>query len=152
MLCRRIGEAINFLRGTEDPRRIVGCGRNQTDALLPQPLDEIEQFVLSAYILHEEAIAEGKTLTRANRLAFVRYEALATDPITQMQRLYGELELGSFETARAPMEGYVSDKAGYARNRFTLSSEQKARVEASWGPLIKAKHYRWPEAYLSLAN
>jgi hypothetical protein len=114
--------------------------------------DEIEQFVLSAYILHEEAIAEGKSLTRANRLAFVRYEALTADPITQMERLYGELELGSFETARAPMEEYLSDKADYARNRFTLSSDQKARVEASWGPLIRAKYYSWPEEYLSLAG
>jgi omega-hydroxy-beta-dihydromenaquinone-9 sulfotransferase len=114
--------------------------------------DEIEQFVLAAYLMHEEAIAEGMSMTDANRLACVRYEELAADPIGQMERLYGELELGNFGSVRARMEKYVASAAGYVRNRFTLSSEQKARVEDSWGPVIKAKGYCWPEQYLSLAS
>ena len=114
--------------------------------------DEIEQFVLAAYLMHEEAIAAGMSMTDANRLACVRYEELAADPIGQVERLYGELELGNFGSVRARMEKYVAGAAGYARNRFTLSLEQKARVEDSWGPVIKAKGYCWPEQYLSLVR
>jgi hypothetical protein len=114
--------------------------------------NEIEQFVLAAYLMHEEAIVEGMEMADASRLACVRYEALATDPIAEMERLYEELKLGSFERVRARTEEYLANSAGYTRNRFTLSSEQKARVEDSWGPLIKAKGYCWPEQYLSLAS
>jgi omega-hydroxy-beta-dihydromenaquinone-9 sulfotransferase len=114
--------------------------------------NEIEQFLLAAYLMHEEAIAEGISMAGASRVAFVRYEALANDPIEEMERLYEELELGDFERVRATMGKYVADTAGYARNRFTLSSAQKARVEDSWGCAIKAKGYSWPEHYLSLAS
>jgi len=114
--------------------------------------DEIEQFVLRAYLLHEEAIAEGRTNTSTTRLAFVRYEDLVADPISQMGRLYGELDLGNYEKARASVEQYAANAAGYVRNRFTLSTAQRARVEQSWGSLIGAKGYAWPEQYLSVAT
>jgi len=114
--------------------------------------DEIEQFVLAAYIMHEEAIAEGKSIAGANRLACVRYEELAADPIGQMERLYKELDLGNFDRVRARMEKYVADVAGYVRNCFTISSVQKASVECAWGPLIQAKGYHWPEQYMSLTS
>jgi omega-hydroxy-beta-dihydromenaquinone-9 sulfotransferase len=108
--------------------------------------------VLAAYIMHEEAIAEGKSITDANRLACVRYEELAADPIGQMERLYKELDLGNFDQVRGRIEKYVADATGYVRNRFTISSVQKASVETAWGALIKAKGYCWPEQYMSLAS
>lgn len=114
--------------------------------------DEIEQFVLAAYLMHEEAIAEGTSRTVANRFARVRYEDLTTDPIGQMERLYRELELSNFDRVRASLEKYVAGAAGYARNHFALSPMQKARVEDSWGSVIKAKGYSWPDQYLSLAS
>lgn len=114
--------------------------------------DEIEQFVLAAYLMHEEAIVEGMNTADVNRLSFVRYEELVSDPIGQMQRLYEELELGDFARVRASMEEYLAGANGHARNRFTLSSTQKARVENSWGSVIKAKGYCWPEQYLNLAS
>jgi omega-hydroxy-beta-dihydromenaquinone-9 sulfotransferase len=114
--------------------------------------DEIEQFVLAAYLMHEEAITEGVRIADKGKLAFVRYEELANEPIKRMERLYRELQLGDFEQARAHMEKYLASTAGYARNRFTISSAQKARVENSWGDAIRAKGYFWPEQYLSLGS
>jgi omega-hydroxy-beta-dihydromenaquinone-9 sulfotransferase len=114
--------------------------------------DEIEQFVLAAYLMHEDAIAEGKSRMDANRLACVRYEALTADPIGEMERLYRELEISNFEQARAPLEKYVAGAAGYARNHFAISPAQKLRVEDSWGSVIRAKGYAWPDQYLSLAS
>jgi hypothetical protein len=114
--------------------------------------DEIERFVLTAYLLHEEAVTEGMRVADGNRLACVRYESLTADPIAQIQRLYEELELGSFDRVRTQIQEYATDTAGYVRNRFTLSAAQKARVEHSWGSVIQAKGYGWPEQYLSLAS
>jgi hypothetical protein len=114
--------------------------------------DEIEQFIVNAYLMHEKAIAEGVSMAARSQLAFVRYEELSADPIGQMQRLYRELDLGDFDRARAPIEKYIAGAAGHARNCFTLSSVQKARVEHSWGTIITAKDYSWPQQYLSLAS
>jgi hypothetical protein len=123
--------------------------RYAVESLSPE---EIERFVLAAYLIHEEVIAEGMKSPGTTRLSFVRYEELTTDPIGQMRRLYEELELGNFDKVQTCIEEYLVGAAGYARNRFTLSSTQRARVEDSWGTVIKAKGYCWPEQYLTLAS
>jgi hypothetical protein len=112
--------------------------------------EEIEEFVLAAYILHEEIIAEATNRMRPPFLARVRYEDLLTDAIGQIERLYQELELGNFQSVRPQLEEYVASVAGHTRNRFRISPEQKARVDKSWGKLILEKGYRWPEDYLVL--
>jgi hypothetical protein len=112
--------------------------------------EEIEAFVLEAYIMHEEAISEGSGMSRSGQLARVRYEELVADPVRQMERLYRELKLPNFDAVREPMEKHAQAVVGHARNRFTLSSAQKARVESVWGPFFKAKDYDWPGEYLKL--
>jgi hypothetical protein len=117
----------------------------------PSP-EEIEKFVLEAYVMHEEAISEGKRRVLSHQLACVRYEDLVADPIREAERLYHELNLRDFDAVREPMENHARAVAGHTRNRFTVSSAQKARVESSWGSLIKAKAYSWPEQYLRVEN
>jgi hypothetical protein len=114
--------------------------------------EEIENFVLAAYVMHEEAISEGTSLAGTNRLVRVRYEELVADPVGQMGRLYGELKLPDFDSVAPLLEKYAVGVADHVRNRFSISSAQKARVEECWGPFIKSKHYGWPEQYLSLSS
>ena len=112
--------------------------------------EEIEHFVLTAYVMHEEAISEGMSLMGPERIARVRYEDLVADPVGQMERLYRELELGDFGSAGPVIEKYAAGVSDHVRNRFTISAAQKARVEKCWGQFISSKHYHWPDQYLSL--
>ncbi|HXW92987.1 MAG TPA: sulfotransferase [Terriglobales bacterium] len=114
--------------------------------------EEIETFVLEAYVLHEKAISEGKRMASGERLAWVRYEELVADPIGEMKRLYQELKLPNFDGVREAMENHARAAAGYKRNRFVISSAQKARIESCWGSFLKAKHYAWPGEYLRVEN
>ena len=43
--------------------------------------EQIERFVLAAYLIHEEAIAEGIRKLAPETLARVRYEDLVADPL-----------------------------------------------------------------------
>ena len=110
-------------------------------------VDEIEEFVLAAYVLHEQAISDGASDLDRQFLR-VRYEDLVADPVTQVARLYQDLELGSFESVRASVEQHVASVADYKPNRFTLSPAQRARVDKMWGRIISAKGYDWPETRL----
>jgi len=114
--------------------------------------EEIERFVLEAYILHEAAISEGLSMARPGQVASIRYEELVADPIGQMERLYRDLKLANFDVAREPLTKHAHAVAGHTRNRFVLSSAQKARMESVWGSFLKAKHYGWPEGCLSLVQ
>lgn len=112
--------------------------------------EQIETFILSAYPIHEDAIAEGMRNMAPGTVTCVRYEALVANPIEEMQRIYSELNLASFEAARPAVEQYLVSVAGHQRNRLALSSAQKAAVDELWGPLIREKGYAWPEDWLTL--
>jgi len=108
--------------------------------------DEVETFVLEAYVLHEAAIAQGMTSVAPRSLAKVRYEDLVADPVGQMGRLYSELGMCNFETARPQLERYAAKAAKHKRNQLLLSKAQKARIDTLWGSLIREKGYSWPGA------
>jgi omega-hydroxy-beta-dihydromenaquinone-9 sulfotransferase len=119
-------------------------------SLEPYSEDEIESFVLAAYVIHEEALAEGIRPIGVGSLTRVRYEELVNDPVGQMRRMYQELGLANFETVKPQLEQHLAEVAGHTRNRFVISPEQKARVDSRWGRLIEAKGYRWPADHVSL--
>ncbi len=112
--------------------------------------EQIEAFVLAAYLAHEQAIAEGISSAPPQTVSRVRYEHLVADPAREMKRIYSELELGGFEDARRAMEQYLASVSGHQRNRLSLSAAQKASVDKSWGSLIREKDYHWPEGWLTL--
>jgi len=121
-------------------------------AVEPWTPEEIENFVLEAYLVHEEAISEGSRRASSHQLARVRYEDIVADPVREMERIYGELNLGNFDAVRSGVEKYREKVSRHTRNRFVLSPAQKDRVEQCWGALINAKGYEWPAQYLKVAS
>src|SRR6185437_2100752 len=54
--------------------------------------EQIENFVLAAYLIHEEAIAEGTRNVTPETVSRVRYEDLVANPLSEMRRIYSELK------------------------------------------------------------
>jgi hypothetical protein len=113
---------------------------------------QIEDFVLAAYLIHEEAIAKGIRHLSPGALSRVRYEDLVANPLDEMQRMYSELELGEFDAARPRLEQHIAKVSTHIRNRFVLSAEQKGVVDERWGQLIREKGYDWATASLGLTR
>ncbi len=113
-------------------------------------MEDVEAFVLAAYLLHEEAITTGARVLPPGSFARITYEDLVRNPIKEMVRLYEELALGDFETVRPRIERHLATVAGHTRNRFRLSEEQKQRVEDTWGRTMVGKGYGWPANRVSL--
>jgi hypothetical protein len=112
--------------------------------------EQIEKFVLAAYLIHEDSIAEGTRNLTGETVSRVRYEDLVADPLTEMRRIYSELNLPGFEDAQPALQQYVASVAGHQRNRLVLSSAQKSSVDEQWGMLIREKGYSWPDNWLTL--
>ena len=113
----------------------------QMYSLEPFDGEQIENFVLAAYVIHEKAIHTGVPNVGPGSIARVYYEDLIENPQREMARLYSELELENFEKTRPELERYVRSVADHTRNRFTLSQAQMNRLEQAWGGLIKDKRY-----------
>ena len=114
--------------------------------------EEVEGFILKAYVLHEDAIAEGFRLVDAKRITRVRYEELVADPFREMARLYGDLEFEDFDAVRPALGSYLTSVAGHTRNRLRITPAQKERVSSAWGEIIRSKGYIWPDHHLTVAQ
>jgi hypothetical protein len=112
--------------------------------------EQIENFVLAAYLIHEEAIAEGTRNVTTETVSRVRYEDLVANPLSEMRRIYSELKLPGFEDAQPAMQQYIASVSSHQRNRLVLSPAQKNSVDEMWGKLIRDKGYAWPEKWLTL--
>jgi omega-hydroxy-beta-dihydromenaquinone-9 sulfotransferase len=121
-------------------------------AVEPWTPEEIENFVLEAYVVHEEAISQGSRKASSHQLARVRYEDIVADPVREMERIYGELNLSNFDAVRAAVEKYKEKVSSHRRNHFVMSPAQKIRVEQCWGSFISAKGYKWTEQYLRVES
>ncbi len=120
-------------------------------SLEPFTDQQIENFVLSAYIIHEEAIDEGIKKVTDGRVARVRYEDLVANPVSEIERLYRELDLTNFDEMQPSLVEHLAKVANHKRNRFVLSAKQKERVESLWGATINKKQYEWSQDQLTLA-
>lgn len=114
--------------------------------------EDIEAFVLAAYLIHEEIITGGVSRISPGALAMVRYEDLVADPVKQMVRLYTELGMEDIEAVRPLWEQHVALVADHKRNRFIFSAEQKSRVDEQWGAIIREKGYDWSGDYVSVTK
>lgn len=112
--------------------------------------DQLERFVLAAYILHEKEISNGVDHAEPGSVAKVRYEDLVKDPVGEVSRLYVLLDLGDFAGSEARLKKYLDKASGHARNRFRLTRTQKERVDRAWGEIIERKGYSWPNSYIDL--
>jgi hypothetical protein len=113
--------------------------------------EEIENFILRAYVLHEEIVSQQAEQGGAKFMARVRYEDLVADPLQELEKLYVTLEIPAWPAAQERIRPYLAQVAGHKRNRFEISSAQKARVDTAWGEWIAKKQYLWPEQYIRLA-
>jgi hypothetical protein len=114
--------------------------------------EQIQNFVLAAYPIHEEAIVERTRNLEAGTLSRVRYEDLVADPLGQIKRIYSELSLPGFENAQPALEQHIASVSNHQRNRFVLSPAQKDAVDGMWGTQIRDKGYTWPGEWLSLKS
>jgi len=121
-------------------------------AVEPWTAEDIENFVLEAYVVHEEVVSASAGTASPVQFARVRYEDVVADPVRELERIYAQLKLGDFDSVRPAVEKYKEKVASHTRNRFIISRAQKQRVDEKWGSLIRSKGYDWPEQFLRVEN
>jgi len=113
---------------------------------------QLEEFVLSAYVLHQQAVSEGIRRCAPGFFAEVRYEELIDAPTEQVSRVYALLKLGDFTETCARLEEHLRKVSGHRRNRFQLTRSQKAQIDARWGNIIQQRGYGWPVPHIELSD
>lgn len=92
----------------------------------------IEEQVFDTFCRMYEAFHRDRPGIPAGQIADVRYEKLVADPLSELQRIYGELDLGDFEAARAALEPFVSQQREFKTNRYEIAPELRQAISRRW--------------------
>ncbi len=105
---------------------------------------DIDETVLSVYERMMTAYERDAQGMPADRLIELRYDALDSDPIGSISRIYEQLSLPGFEDAKPKFESYLASISTFTKNKFDYSDEAAAKVEARLGSFIEKWGYARP--------
>jgi hypothetical protein len=109
---------------------------------VPNQVDEwLDSQVIETFVRMYERFEQDRELVAPNRLVDVRYEDLVTDPVGQMRRIYGQLELGDFEPVEPILSDYAANIHGYTPNEYELPGEVADRIKRRWAPYFQRYGY-----------
>ncbi len=93
----------------------------------------IEENVLTIYSLLIDRYLQDRAQVPEGRLVEVSFAELDRDPVGVVSRLYGSLDLGSFEAMAPTLKGYVGSLDGYRKNEFPpLDAAQIEAINRRW--------------------
>ena len=105
---------------------------------------DIDETVLSVYERMMTAYERDAQGMPADRLIELRYDALDSDPIGSISRIYEQLSLPGFEDAKPKFESYLASISTFTKNKFDYSDAAAAKVEARLGSFVEKWGYARP--------
>jgi hypothetical protein len=101
----------------------------------------LDEHVFQTLTRMYDAFDRDRGLLGPGQFCEVRYEELVADPTGQMRRVYEELKLGNFESARPGIEAYFAGQKDYQTNRYQITPEMRAEIARRWGKYVERYGY-----------
>lgn len=122
----RLWKLLDSLQGFQIP--------SYDDTWLKNYIFECKDLMYTAYFKDREEIPE-------NQLAEVKFEELVANPVSEMRRIYQQLELGNFEQALPSIEDYFQSKKDHKTNPFSLDPTLQTEIDTNWHQYMEAFGY-----------
>jgi hypothetical protein len=111
---------------------------------LQSPDREVAGERVVATLLHLHACVErDRAFVPAGQFHEMRYEHLIRDPVDEMRRLYGQLDIGGFANVQPRVETEMAARATYTRSRYEMAEAELDRVRQRLGTLME--RYGYPD-------
>lgn len=120
--------------------------RSVLDLVSLQKIDDaqIEHNVLKFYRLMLGRYLEERHLIPQGNLVEVRYENLEKEPVREIERVYAELGIPGWESARGDIQAYAESQRTYKKNVYTLNAADREKVETHWKFALEEWGYSRP--------
>ena len=79
-----------------------------------------------------------------NQLIEVRYEEFMQSPMTELKKIYDQLELPGFDEAKPEFESFLARQHGANVDRYSFREEDFRVVESRWGYWLRKWNYSRP--------
>lgn len=71
----------------------------------------------------------------------IRFEDLEKEPLTQIEKIYDQLQLPDLKISMPRFEKYISSLQGYKKNNYPPEPKAIELVESHWLPFIQRWNY-----------
>lgn len=107
----------------------------------PPPFEEIEQRLFSMYErMYKKYLKERELVSKGN-LVEVGYEDFVSDPVSELDRIYGGLSLSGFDRVEKRFRAYMLSQSEIHPREYVVSDEVKEKVNSHWGFAFDAFEY-----------
>jgi hypothetical protein len=149
-LLRKLYPEARFIHIHRNPHEVFRSTRHFYRTLLErfalQPFDhlDLDRFVLEGYQRLMDRVEHDQHALPANRFVELRFEDLETRPLAEIRRIYDVLELGDATAIEPCIRAHLEQVAGFQKNAFSTSPEDRALVERHWRPFLDRLGYAAP--------
>jgi len=102
---------------------------------------DLNEYVFDAFQRMYHGFHGHRDELAKDAICDVRYEDLVAAPVASMQRIYEQLNLGSFASVRADLVAYTDKQKSYQTNRYAIQPELKAEIRTRWAPYFERYGY-----------
>jgi hypothetical protein len=137
-LLRRLYPRARFVFITRDPYTVFCSMRKlrrslyEHNAVHGHEHIDIDASILRDYMRMFDSFEESRKGIPPGHLAEVRFEELEASPVKTLERIYRELDLGSFSEAKPHVESHVQSVKGYKKSTYACADADKRRVGEAW--------------------
>ena len=103
--------------------------------------DDVAMAIRDSYVSMMQQYILDRELIPESHLVEIRYEDLERNPLTELERLYSNLNLPGWERVREKISLYLQNVAGYRKNTYEIQSETIEVVNRDWGFAIEEWGY-----------
>jgi len=134
----RLFPDARFVHIHRDPYEVFLSTLHMHRTVLPRSqLQEVESERLEANVLRfyqrlMRRFLEDRSLIPDGRLIEMRFEDLEEEPLGELRRMYGTLDLPDFDRAEPRIRQYLDSVAGYRKNAYELDDAVIGKVNEHW--------------------
>ncbi len=103
---------------------------------------DLDEYILRSLVVMYEGFERQRKRLKTEQICDVRYEDLVADPMGEITRIYGSLELGDIENIRPAVEEYLEMQRDYRVNVHSLDPSIEEAIASRWAGYCKTYGYR----------
>ncbi|MEB3231627.1 MAG: sulfotransferase [Leptolyngbyaceae bacterium] len=107
-------------------------------------INQLDTLIFNCYSRMMQTLQQDGADLPPTQFIELQFETFESDPVGHIERIYAQLDIGGFETARPFFERYVGDRQTYRKNRYQFSQNDNNRVYEQWQPFIDHWDYTPP--------
>lgn len=106
--------------------------RNQGFQIPKYDDEAMSEFVLESFELMYEGYREQVERVPQSDLIEIKYETLVKDPARVVERIYNDLSIEGFESAKEDLEKFLETQKDYRPSAYDLDEATRAKIYQRW--------------------